>query len=482
MIIVGSPGRCARVIDKSYFFVPFRLFLGALVVGLTFAAARAQEHWDAIPSIILPSETNVAALALEREFGISPGFLELTNGQGRKYYYFMFHRIEPGSAADNWGLQNEYVVIDADSTMRPFFDGVISLSVNHDSIAETPETVSAIIETYLAVFRDPDHYLNISAVPALQLFQHRVANRRDMRSDEATASLLLANGVTAANPQQIFVDHLGFDLNEALVVTEVVPGGPADIAGVQLGDVFGGRIGNGRVTSNWPRAEILQYASEQLERHVGYGPLNFRFIRNGQEQSFPLPAIRRGETFSELQLEESERAIFDLLPRVLRQFYGYIYLGDFEAAEPLQMYIFDEIAGNSVLTVTRLFGTYDDFRDAFEASRGRGVFSHYILTKSNVLGLCGATGADIRVEQERYEVWVDQYGIEVSSRREIEPLVYEFTVPERWAGPLLETAPMAEVRHWRGDVIAFLRAAGGCGSPLLAQLEHNMLAYLATAR
>ncbi|MEM1273268.1 MAG: hypothetical protein AAGF88_05590 [Pseudomonadota bacterium] len=470
------------MIEKLFSFVLFRLFWGALVLGLTFGAASAQENWDIIPTIILPSETNAAAQALESEFGISPGFLELTSGQGRKYYYFMFHRIAPGSIAEDWGLQDEYVVIDADSTRRPFIDNFISLSVNHTSIAETPETISAIFELYLEVLRDPEHYVNISVVPAFQLYQHRVANRRDMRSDEATGSILLANNVTTANPQQIFVDHLGFDLNEALVVTEIIPNSPADIAGIEPGDVFGGRIGNGGVPSTWTRAEILQWASERLERNVGYGPLNFRFVRNGQEQSYPLPAIRRGEVFSELQLEDGERAVFELLPPAIRQFYTYIYLGDFEAAEPLQMYIFDQIAGNSVLTVTRLFGAYDDFRDAFEASRGRGVFTHYILTKSNALGLCGAPGTDLRVEQERYEVWVDQYGIEVSSRREIEPLVYEFTVPEQWAGALRETSPMGEVRQWRGDVIAFLRAAGGCDSSLLAQLESNMLAYLATAR
>ncbi len=84
----------------------------------------------------------------------------------------------------------------------------------------------------------------------------------------------------------------------------------------------------------------------------------------------------------------------------------------------------------------------------------------------------------MRVEQKRYEVWVDGYGVETSARKEIEPNVYEFIVPARWSEHLKKNAPMGEARQWARDVKAFIQASGGCNSSILKQLEDNMLAYL----
>lgn len=146
------------------------------------------------------------------------------------------------------------------------------------------------------------------------------------------------------------------------------------------------------------------------------------------------------------------------------------------------MYVFDTyFEGSSVGIVSTLFGFNDELRKSFEQSRGSGIFSQYILIKTNYFGLCGEPGSGIRVEQARYQVLVDGYGVEWGPRREIEPRVYEFIVPERWALVLMEDAPMGEASAWRSKILDFIRDAGGCGSPILDQLESNMLSYLRTA-
>ncbi|MEM6890769.1 MAG: peptidoglycan-binding protein [Pseudomonadota bacterium] len=277
-----------------------------------------------------------------------------------------------------------------------------------------------------------------------------------------------------------FIMHVGFWLGQNYEVIEVVPNSPAAIAGVQVGDRWGGQIGNGGYSADvWSRAKLLEHSSRRLQHSVGYGPLNFSFVRQGRARSYPFLPIRRGESLNAPNLRDGERERFDRLPNVLQQFYAFIYLGEFQFARDYQMYVFDTyFRGSSVGAVSKLFGVDDEFRDAFARSRGSGIFSQYILIKTNALGLCGEPGTGVRVEQARYQVLVDSYGFEWGARREIEPRVYEFIVPEHWSGILRKNAPMGEARAWKADILAFIHAAGGCGSPILAQLEKNMLAYL----
>lgn len=431
--------------------------------------------------IVRPSPDNLAAQALYDEFGIRPAMVEWVSSSGNEMVSVLFEEIRPDSPAEMWGLASGSVVLFSPDERR--FRGFMSLPTNVTSVRET-SLMSSVFEQYLTVLRNPEDYVIVS-VADLETASRLLANGgAELRtfSVRSLPQIHMQIGVTADNPQRAFVEHLGFDLSEDYVVVEVIPNTPASIAGVQVGDVWGGRIGNGGFsTSSWSRAALLERASQQLERRVGYGPLDFVFLRDGVEQEFPFPPIRFGETFSGPTLGDSEAPVFELLPSVLQEFYAFVYLGDFRLANDYQMYVFDTFFnGSGVALVTNLIGTSDDFRARFERSRGRGIFSQYILIKTNALGLCDDPGTDIRVEQERYEVWVDQYGAEVSQRREIEPRVFEFTVPTRWAGVLSEEAPMGEARAWRDDILAFVNAAGGCDSPILTQLENNMISYLRT--
>ena len=284
--------------------------------------------------------------------------------------------------------------------------------------------------------------------------------------------------------RQPYIDHVGFDLNEKYVVSEVVLGSPADIAGVKVGDQWGERIGNGILRINsWSRGELLQKSSRALQQHAdSQKVMPVHFVRRGQRKTLWFPPVPLGGTFSTAQLSPGDRELFEVLPHDLSRFFSYVYLEDFRAAKVFQMAIFDKhFEGTASALVLRAFGTANDFREKYARSRGRGLFSQYILIKSNVFGMCGAPGAPIRVEQKRYEVWVDQFGIEQSARREIEPNIYEFTVPASWAGHLSRNAPMGEAAAWRSDILKFVEKAGGCDSTMLMQMERSMLRYLATA-
>lgn len=130
-----------------------------------------------------------------------------------------------------------------------------------------------------------------------------------------------------------YILHVGFWLGEDYEVIEVVPNSPADIAGVRVGDRWGERIGNGIYhTHLWSRADLLERSSRSLQNNVGYGPLDFRFARQGQTRDYPFPPTRLGEFLNAPSLTDGEVEIFDQLPNVLQEFYSFVYLGDFKFA------------------------------------------------------------------------------------------------------------------------------------------------------
>lgn len=302
----------------------------------------------------------------------------------------------------------------------------------------------------------------------------------DTSTDSPAWTFASANADSKADPQFEIIDHLGFDMDSALIVTNVKPGGTADIAGLRVGDVWGERIGAGIRRKSLGRETLLTEASTQLQKYANSERvMPVHFLRNGQLEVLWFPPVPLGEEFSSVQLSSDDRALFDKLPHDLSRFFSYVYLQDYKAAKVFQMAIFDKhFEGTASALVLKATGGAEQFRNEYEQSSGRGLFSQYILIKSNAFGTCGETEVPIRVEQKRYEVWVDQFGIERSARREIEPNVYEFIVPARWAGHLLQNSPMGEASPWAQPIKDFIEAVGVCDSPILEQLEDNMLAYL----
>ncbi|MEM9477506.1 MAG: peptidoglycan-binding protein [Pseudomonadota bacterium] len=277
--------------------------------------------------------------------------------------------------------------------------------------------------------------------------------------------------------QQRIVDHIGFELDPNHVVVTVLKGSPAESAGVQIGDVFSNGFGT---TNGHHHRLIMERASRKMTSNLESGRLvPIWFSRNGRKIQLDIVPIGLGSSLPALDLSEAQLHAFNALPHDLKRFFEYLYVGEFETAERYYLAIFDRYFGRTAAgLVASAFGSTSEFRDSWRENRAKGILAQYILIKTNQVGLCASPGTSIRVEQERYEVWTNGYGVEVSARRQIEPRVYEFDVPTRWLLPIRELEPMGEVRQWAPSVRDFVGRAGGCTSELLPQLEERMLEFM----
>lgn len=278
------------------------------------------------------------------------------------------------------------------------------------------------------------------------------------------------------------VQHIGFAINDDLAVTAVIENSPAYFAGVRVGDVFGRGAGGEAFPSGVSRTKIYEGISRKLQQRVeSNATTSVRFLRDGRAHEAPFPPRALGAVLATRSLSEDEKNVFDLLPRDLSGFFSAIYLDEFELAQTFQAVAYDRaFAASPYGTVVTAFGGAETARERFMKSRGLGLIAQFILIKSNHLGACDQPMTDITVTQERYRVLVDGYGSEIGPRRRIEPNVYAFSVPERWAAHLLNAEPMGEYPWWNADIRAFVTDAGGCDSSILQRLEAGMLRYLAT--
>lgn len=421
-------------------------------------AASRSPRIAAGSGVVLEANQTATSEALFDEFGIRLAFVAHPhpNPNGDPVRRVILKDVKPNSAAHQAGLRVGDIFVEYDVFPDPGFRRVYPERFTLDSVSEV--------------------FLKHLRLGNLGGFIHgRVVNVEQFVPSQRGGG----QGRSFLFPREVVVNHIGFDLDQNLVVTTVIPGSPASLAGLKLGDRF---EAGASVTANFGSNKVMEQFSREFRKgSSGTTLIDTRFRRGTQLVSLGFPPVPFGTPSSTSLLSSNEEAIFSNLPNDVSDFFKFVYLGDFELAEKFQMSLFDRQFGStSVGLVAGAFGAVGPIREQYRATRGEGLFAQYILVKSNDIGVCDQPSTNLRVEQKRYQVWVNGYGVEVSPRFEVAPNLYEFSVPTAWENILRRDAPLGELAGWAPKFRAFVASAQGCRSNVLTQLETNMLSYLAT--
>ncbi len=126
-----------------------------------------------------------------------------------------------------------------------------------------------------------------------------------------------------------------------------------------------------------------------------------------------------------------------------------------------------------------IHGASDAYKSLYEHGASLGMIAAYAVTKADTVGLCGDTSTIFSVSTTITTKYRNAYG---STAPDSVRTFDEGTlvVAEKF-GSIVKRANMTKT-PWRYVLgfEKFIKASGGCGSPLLAELEKNMRAFAAS--
>lgn len=256
--------------------------------------------------------------------------------------------------------------------------------------------------------------------------------------------------------------------------------GSASLAGLKVGDIIDkGPINKlplyFRNTENGETA-YLEYFKEGDDRVTK----KYVFIYEGDAYA---KLDRRKAEYIEAQNDilkyENNKDYFssagDYLEDVLRLLYNKKYYA-------VTLYIGDNMnsmyngSAHEKLFSGALFISPELYRKRMMNSRPTGLVAEYALAKTSYIGLCGEPSEKIKVSTTVYDRLVNGYGVTISQIPRSGGS-YLFTVPRKFSSYIVKYGETRENMFMGKGIRTVLDAAGGCGSPVLARLEKNMIEY-----
>lgn len=189
-------------------------------------------------------------------------------------------------------------------------------------------------------------------------------------------------------------------------------------------------------------------------------------------------AAGRGAALKRLADAEVASDIFSVAHNDISSRLRLFYNGDFEAlliAGKRDVERFADQSGLTLLSgVAPKLGEVVDH--AMEVNRYQGLLAQYALVKLDAVGTCGEKTKDIKVTETLVERWVNGFGVTVSEDTE-ELSNYIMAVPEQFVPYVLDANDASASRLYAPGLRQIIEQSGGCESPVLQQLEENMLAF-----